>query len=98
MSAINEAVDIMGSQAALARRLHISASTVNEWVQGARQVPTAQCVRVERITQGRVTADALRADVNWLRIPDPSWPHPKGRPLVDLAPELTRGTSEQVAA
>ena len=39
----------------------------------------------ERALGGLVTAEQLRPDVRWVRIPDESWPHPAGRPLIDVA-------------
>lgn len=41
------------------------------------------CTRIERATGGAVSADFLRPDITWVRVPDPAWPHPGGRPLVD---------------
>ena len=30
-----------------------------------------------------MTCEELLPSVAWVRIADPEWPHPKGRPLVD---------------
>ena len=29
--------------------------------------------------------EELRPDVHWIRVPDPDWPHPQGRPAIDVA-------------
>ena len=44
----------------------------------------AICQRIELASSGAVTVEELRPDVNWHRVCDPEWPHPQGRPLVDL--------------
>ena len=36
-------------------------------------------------TNGAVTCEELRPDKPWRRIPDESWPHPAGRPVLDFA-------------
>jgi hypothetical protein len=54
---------------------------------GRRQMAPDRCPAIERATDGRVTVEELRPDLagRWYRIPDPAWPHPKGRPLLDVA-------------
>ena len=34
---------------------------------------------------GAVTVEELNPNLPWSRIPDKSWPHPKGRPVVDVS-------------
>jgi hypothetical protein len=29
--------------------------------------------------------DLSRTDIRWHRVPDPAWPHPAGRPLIDVS-------------
>ena len=36
-------------------------------------------------TVHNLTVDQLRPDVRWARIADPTWPHPGGRPTIDVA-------------
>ena len=48
-------------------------------------VPAERCPAIERATEGRVACEALRPDVRWARVPDPLWPHPGGRPCIDVA-------------
>lgn len=38
----------------------------------------------------------MRPDVVWARVPDPGWPHPDGRPCIDVAmPERVAVSTEQ---
>lgn len=50
-----------------------------------RTTPADRCPAIERATDGRVTVDQLRPDVRWVRVPDAAWPHPAGRPCIDVA-------------
>ena len=43
------------------------------------------CALIERATAGVVTCKELRPDIRWRRVKDAAWPHPKGRPLIDVA-------------
>ena len=52
---------------------------------GRRPTPAERCPAIERATGGRVSCEALRPDVRWHRVPDPDWPHPAGRPCIDVA-------------
>ena len=52
---------------------------------GRRQTPPDRCPDIERATEGRITCEELRPDVRWQRVPDPLWPHPDGRPCIDVA-------------
>ncbi len=85
MKPIEIAIKACGTQTSLAEKLGVKQPTVSEWLRDERQVPKGRCPDIERITGGSVTADELRPDVRWLRIPDPSWPHPGGRPCIDVA-------------
>jgi len=53
------------SQTALAREIGVSAVLINQWKSGARQVPAGRCPDIERATNGAVTCEELRPDVNW---------------------------------
>lgn len=87
MDAISRAIEVFGSQAAMAAALGVRQPTVSEWLRGERPVPEERCVAIERATEGKVTCEELRPDVTWHRVPDPAWPwHPKGKPLVDVLP------------
>jgi hypothetical protein len=74
-----------GRQAALAGELGIRPPTVSDWAAGDKRVALDRCPAIERATQGAVTVEVLRPDAAWSRIPDPSWPHPAGRPVIDVA-------------
>lgn len=62
---IREACRIVGGQAVLARLLMVSPPTVNQWVSGTRQVPAERCPAIEKATDGAVTCEELRPDVDW---------------------------------
>lgn len=74
-----------GSAADLARVLDVSPVMVSQWARGAKQVPVSRCPDIERATRGRVTAEELRPDVRWRRVPFLGWPHSCGMPLLELA-------------
>lgn len=71
----------LGGVSRVARALGLAAPTVHGW----RRVPVWHCPDLERLHEGRITAESLRPDARWVRIPDASWPHPDGRPLLDVA-------------
>lgn len=50
-----------------------------------RVLPVEHAPGIERASQGRATCEGLRPDVLWVRVPDPAWPHPAGRPCIDVA-------------
>lgn len=74
-----------GGQADLARLLGVTPAAVGQWAAGIRKTPPDRCAEIEKATGGRVSCEVLRPDVRWVRIPDPDWPHPDGRPCLDLA-------------
>lgn len=50
----------------------------------ARPVPKERCPAIELETAARVSVERLRADVRWVRVADPLWPHQGGRPCIDV--------------
>ena len=89
---IEEACDIVGSQAEMARILDVSPAMVNQLVKGLRPVPIEHCLTVERATKGRVTRKALRPkdfDRIW---GDPTHPLPA---LNTAQPEPWDGKAER---
>jgi DNA-binding transcriptional regulator YdaS (Cro superfamily) len=72
------------SVAAFARALSVPAPLVTQWHTGARAIPVARCAQIERVTNGLLRCEALRPDVSWHRVIDSEWPHPEGRPLIDV--------------
>lgn len=85
MNPTQRAISHIGSQALLAKTLGITQPCVSEWARGERPVPIDRCGAIERATEGFVTCDELRPDLEWSRIADKAWPwHPKGRPVLDV--------------
>jgi DNA-binding transcriptional regulator YdaS (Cro superfamily) len=52
-----------GAQADLARKVGVVTVCVNQWASGARKVPVARCIDIERATEGAVTCEELRPDL-----------------------------------
>ena len=75
-------IEDLGGPTVVAQLLGIKPPSVSGW--GGR-IPGGRCVELERVTGGRVTVDKMRNDINWIRVPDAAWPHPDGRPCIDLA-------------
>jgi len=69
---------------ALANSIGVSQSAPSMW-RSRGEVPADRCPAIERATDGVVTCEQLRPDVHWVRIADPDWPHPDGRPAIDVA-------------
>lgn len=76
-------IDQLGGPTAVARMVGCRVPSVIEWRK--RGIPADRCPAIERATMGAVTCETLRPDAAWSRIPDPSWPHPAGRPVIDVA-------------
>lgn len=66
---------------------------------GRRPMPSDRCPAIERATRGAITVKELRQDIKWIRVPDPGWPHPEGRPCIDVAapPVPTETPAPEVA-
>ena len=75
------------SMSAFARSLDVHVDQVRQWrhSQGGRRPSPAKCASIEHATGGLVRCDELRPDLTWARIADKSWPHPKGRPVLDVS-------------
>jgi DNA-binding transcriptional regulator YdaS (Cro superfamily) len=76
-------IEERGAQSKIAKALEISPVLIHQWAHELRPVPVDRCPSIEFETVGSVTCEELCPDVNWVRIPDPDWPNPQGRPLVD---------------
>lgn len=86
---VDRASEIVGSQRLLADVLGVTKAAVWQWKEADGGVPGRHCQAIERATKGAVTVEELRPTDKWVRVPDPTWPHPAGRPLLDFAkPEL----------
>lgn len=70
---------------ALAAEIGINEQYLYQCFTGRRQTPAERCPDIERATKGSVTCEQLRPDVSWQRVRDKAWPHPKGRPCIDVA-------------
>ncbi len=76
--------------AQLAERINVkSEQQIRQWQHGYadRKPSPVYAVAIERETGGKVPVEEWGAAVRWTRLPDPSWPHPQGRPLIDPAAE-----------
>ena len=75
------------SMSALAKALDIHVDQVRQWRHGqdGRRPSPAKCADIERVTSGVVPCDELRPDLTWERIVDKDWPHPAGRPVLDVS-------------
>lgn len=60
---------------------------IRQWQHGyaGRKPSLENCVAIERVTEGAVTVEELRPGEQWARVKDKTWPHPKGRPVLDYA-------------
>lgn len=54
-----------GMAASLARLLGASQTDVSLWASGKRPVPAERCPEIEKATNGEVTCEELRPDVDW---------------------------------
>jgi DNA-binding transcriptional regulator YdaS (Cro superfamily) len=87
MDELNKAIDLAGGVGAFARLLGMGQSVVSNWrARGA--VAADACPAIERATDGGLTCEVLRPDIAWHRITDPVWPHPNGRPLIDVTAKV----------
>ncbi len=64
MNALKAAEKVIGSQSALARAVGVVPQVVNNWHRRGN-VPADYCPSIERATQGQVTCEQLRPDVDW---------------------------------
>jgi len=75
MNPIEQAIEVTGSQAALASSLGVKQPTISEWLRGGRPIPPVRSVQIERATGGHVMRWHLRPD-DWRDI----WPELADRP------------------
>lgn len=80
-----------GAATRLAENLGISPVIVSQWIadESPRPVPGERCPAIERATEGAVKCEDIREDLTWQRVPDSTWPHPDGRPCLDVAAPKT---------
>lgn len=69
---LKQAVDILGSQSALARAIRVKPQSVNQWLRS--RVPAERVLAIEYATKGQVTRYCLRPDL----YPNPTGALPPG--------------------
>lgn len=72
-----------------AQKLGLHEQYLYQFLARHRVAPSERCPGIERELYPKVTVDQLRPDVRWVRVPDPTWPHPDGRPCIDVAAPKT---------
>lgn len=63
MHGLLKAIDKMGSQVALARKLNVSPQAVGQWVAGITRITAERAIQIERATGGAVTRAEIRPDL-----------------------------------
>jgi DNA-binding transcriptional regulator YdaS (Cro superfamily) len=71
MDSIVRAVELVGTQKALAEQIGVPPACVSQWVNGVRKVPASRCLAIEQATNGAVTRYELLPEVFG---PDPDKP------------------------
>lgn len=94
---ITEVIAALDGTSAVARICNVKPPSVSEWRRNGR-FPEAQCPTIEFASKGRFICEGLRSDVQWVRIKDKDWPHPKGRPLVDHSAKAVSADPAKEAA
>lgn len=62
--ALRRAIEIVGSQAKLAEKIHTAQSTIWYWLnKKGGKVPHGFCVAIEKATKNQVTKEELRPDL-----------------------------------
>jgi len=64
MDQLKKAIDIAGSQSALAAACGVVPQVVNNWMR-RNSIPADRCIDIDRATQGAVRCEDLRPDVDW---------------------------------
>lgn len=67
--------------------LGTSQGHLNNVASDLRPLSAEIAVAVESFTSGARAVEFLCPGMRWRRVRDPSWPHPKGKPLLDVLPE-----------
>jgi len=60
---LQSAIEIMGSQTALARACGVEQGHVWHWLNRAKKLPAERAIQIEHATNGRVTRHQLRPDL-----------------------------------
>ena len=70
--AVLVAISIAGSASKIAEACGVTVQAVCFWRDGLRKIPAQQCMKVEQLTDGRVTCEELRRDLDWSYLRAPS--------------------------
>lgn len=82
----------LGGPTVIARILGIKPPSVIGW---RGRVPQDRRPALERALYPRVSVEDFGDDARWQRVPDQDWPHPGGRPCLDVvAPPLQTDDAE----
>ncbi|MFG6413819.1 YdaS family helix-turn-helix protein [Roseateles sp. DC23W] len=76
-------IDDLGGTSEVARLARVAPPSVTAWRK--RGIPPERCPDIERGLAGKFVCEQICPDTRWVRVPDPDWPHPKGRPCIDVA-------------
>ena len=60
---IDKVAVIIGSQSLLAEALGISKGAVNQWKTNGRKIPAEHVLKIESLTNGKVSRHELRPDI-----------------------------------
>ena len=74
-------VQDLGGPTAVSRMTGVSVPTAHGW----KAIPAHHCPAIEKATNGVRLCEDMQPGAPWLRVPDMHWPHPKGRPVLDVA-------------
>lgn len=80
---MSDVLSRLGGPAVVARIVGCQPPSVIEWRK--RGIPPDRCPQLERASNGAVQCEEMRPDLHWVRVPDAEWPHPAGRPCLDVA-------------
>lgn len=70
---------------AIAAAIGLHEQYLYQCLTGRRTTPAEHRPSLERVLYPRVKVEDFGDDVRWQRVPDPDWPHPGGRPCIDVA-------------
>jgi hypothetical protein len=83
-SVIDEVLQKAGGRQALQNSLHVSKQTLSDWRRWGH-VSGKRAPAVEKLTG--LPVERIAPQCKWVRVPDPEWPNPAGRPILDPASE-----------
>jgi DNA-binding transcriptional regulator YdaS (Cro superfamily) len=79
ISALRRAIEILGSQAAVATAIGKSQQSVSEIARRGKRVPAEWCLPIEEATNGRISRHDLRPDLYPFATPEEKF-HPPHQP------------------